>query len=404
MTRALAIVVSAALTGSLVAPPPVAAQSSNFGPSVVDRAPAQAAGWVFTPSMIYSTSWDDNVLVRGVGDQPATDSLNVLNPRVSLDFNGRRGQADLSYDGAFLRYREFDTLNSYDQHASFSARRLISPHVALFVRDSAALVPTTELVEFVGLPFVRTGSAIEDLRGGIEAALSRRTSVSASYNFQWVRFDESPDIAGLLRGGHSHGATLGLRHSLTDHTAIVADYDLQHAAIAGGAEIFDVQNGSIGIDQRLSESTHVFASAGIARLGVSTSGPARTGPAWRTGLVHQIRTAGIELLYSRSFVPSYGFGGTLQNEEATARLRVPLTHRLYTQSAVSWRSDEPLTVSDLNLRSLWIEAAVGYDWQSWLRVEGFYAGTHQTISRPGGDMDRNRVGFQIITTNPMRIR
>jgi len=402
MRRAFSTVAWAALA-VLVGARPVIAQSSNFSPNSVDRPAVPVAGWIFTPTMVYSTSWDDNVLVRGTGDERGSDALQVVNPRASVEYAGRRGEMNLSYDGSFLRYREFDALDSYDQHGAISARRLVSPHVALFVRDTAALVPTTELVQFVGVPFARTGSAIEDLRGGIEAAFSRRASIVASYNFQWVRFDEQ-EIAANLRGGHSHGGAFELRYLLTKRTTFTTDYDLQHAAVADGAEIFTVQNTAVGLDQRLSPSTHVFGSIGIARLDVSTLGPARTGPAWRTGLRHQRRSADVELVYSRSFVPSYGFGGTLQNEEATARLHIPLTRHLYTQDAVSWRRDQGLTDIDLDLRSWWIETAIGYRWRPWLSLETFYAGTHQSISRPGGAVDRNRVGFQIITTNPLRVR
>lgn len=404
MARHVPIVLSALLATILAAPGRAAAQESNFGPSASEHSPATAAGWIFTPSLVYSASWDDNVLIRGRGDQPIRDYQNVVNPRASLDFNGRRGQFDVSYDGAFLMYRQFNDLNSYEQHASISARRLVGRHVALFVRDSAAVVPTTELVQFVGVPFARTGSAIEDFHSGVEAAFTRRTSIVASYNFQWVRFDENQAFASVLRGGHSHGGTIVFRHGLTDRTTLTADYALQHATVANGEEIFDVQNTAVGFEYRLSEYTRVFAAAGVARLGVSTFGPARTGPAWRAGLTRQIGKAGIDLSYSRSFVPSYGFGGTLQNEDVTARLRLPLSRRLYTQTATSWRSDQPLTTGELKLHSLWIETAVGYAWQPWLRVEAFYGGTHQRIDRPGGALDRNRVGVQIVTTNPMRVR
>ena len=41
--------------------------------AAADRAFAQesgsaSAGWVLTPSLIYSSGWDDNVLIKGEGD------------------------------------------------------------------------------------------------------------------------------------------------------------------------------------------------------------------------------------------------------------------------------------------------------------------------------------------------
>jgi hypothetical protein len=61
-------------------------------------------------------------------------------------------------------------------------------------------------------------------------------------------------------------------------------------------------------------------------------------------------------------------------------------------------------IAELPLRTYWIEASVGYAATPWVRFEGFYGGSHQTIDRPGGVLDRNRIGFQVITARPMRIR
>ena len=48
--------------------------------------------------------------------------------------------------------------------------------------------------------------------------------------------------------------------------------------------------------------------------------------------------------------------------------------------------------------------SIGYTVQPWVRLEGFYDGSRQTIDRPGGELNRNRFGFQVITSKPMRIR
>ena len=39
-----------------------------------------------------------------------------------------------------------------------------------------------------------------------------------------------------------------------------------------------------------------------------------------------------------------------------------------------------------------------------MRVEGFYGRTQQKIDRPGGRLERNRIGVQVVTAKPMRIR
>jgi hypothetical protein len=393
--------VALALIAALL-PAPLAAQDSNFALSGASR-PVPTPGWTFTPTMLYQGAWDDNVLLRGEGDEAPRDFLNILNPKADVTFFGRRGQFAANYDGAFLFYRQLDTLNSYDQHARVAAERLITRRVTLFITDAAAAVPTTELVQFIAVPFVRTGSRLNDLRGGLAAALTKYTSMKVSYDFQWVRFDRDDPLAPLLRGGHSHGATIELRHALSESTALVADYDVRHAIVVGNGT-FDVQNADVGVERKLSDYTRLFLAGGVARVGVTDFGPARTGPAVRAGLTHQYQRAAIDLVYNRSYVPAFGFGGTYQNEEVAASLRLPLAQRVYTNSSVSWRRNEPLTRGDLSLESIWVEGVLGYAVQPWLRVEAFYSGSHQTIDQPGGERGRNRAGLQIVTVKPLRVR
>jgi hypothetical protein len=393
----------ALLLAALLRPAAAAAQESNFVPPDSENL-RPLAGWSATPSLGYAGSWDDNVLVRGKGDASAADFLNVVNPRATVEFNGRRGHISASYDGAFVLYRDLAALNSYDQHGSFVGRRLLSPHLVLFVRNTVASVPTTELTEFVAIPFLRTGSKLDDLHGGVEAAFSKRTSMVASYDFQWVDFDHSQPGAETLRGGHSNGANFSLKHLLTERFALTADYVVQHAIVGSLGTTFNVQNVWGGGAYSLSDVTRVFAAAGVSRLAVSQFSQDRTGPALRLGLSRPFRRSGMSVVYSRSFVPSYGFGGTTQNEELTGRFHVPIGRRFYSNSALSWRKNEPLTGGGPPLRSTWIEGTLGYAATPWVRIEVFYAGTHQEMDRPGSQVDRNRAGFQIVTAKPVRIR
>jgi hypothetical protein len=253
----------------------------------------------------------------------------------------------------------------------------------------------------VAVPFIRTGSHLEDLHAGMEAALSKFTSLSASYNFQLVDFNQEAPGASQLMDGHSHGASLTVRHMLNARLAMTGDYQYQHAALRE-LQQFDISNGWFGVDYQVSESTHVFAAGGISRLSV-TLFEDRTGPAWRMGLARSLSTASVDVHYSRSFVPSYGFGGTMQNEEATGRVQFPLGRRVSASTAMSWRRDDPLTLGAVPLRSYWVEGSIGYAATPWVRIEGFYAGTHQIIQRAGGTLDRNRAGVQVVTARPMKI-
>ena len=398
--RRLASIVVAVVTAIVFQARTASAQTAGGTP---EASHPQVSGWAFTPTLVFAGSWDDNVLLHGEGDQTSGDFLTVVSPRGALQFNGRRAQMELNYNGAFLLYRAFSTLNSYDQHAGISASRMLTKHLTIFVHDNAALVPTTDAVEFVGVPFLRTGSRINDLRAGIEVALSKRTSMTAAYSSNWIKFDDTGAFEQLLRGGRSQGGTATLRHQLSTRLSLVVDYDFQHANVGPTADGFDIQNGTIGFDYRLTELTSVSGGVGASHLAVSSLAAARTGPAWHAGIARQFKKAGLELSYNRSFVPSYGFGGTTQNEEATGRGRLPLGRRVFTQASLSWRRNEPLTFGDLKLTSWWFTTGVGVGLTPWLRVEGFYSGSRQTIDRPGGILDRNQIGFQFVMAQPVRI-
>jgi hypothetical protein len=364
--------------------------------------PAPAFGWTLTPAFAGQTTWDDNALIRN-GNETPSDLVNVVNPRLRVEFKGRRGDFTAAYDSAFQMYRELSTLNSYDQHASVGANRLLSPHVSLTGGYEMAVAPSTESLELIGIPFVRVGSRNQSLRGGVEAALSKRTLLSATYKFQVVHFKESQLLSVPLAGGHSHGAAVTLRRALSARTSLTADYDVQRAHVGDVVETFNVHRAEGGVEHRPSDRMRLFGAVGLSRLLVG-SAAARTGPSWRAGLTHAFQTGTVDVVYSRSFVPSYGFGGTQQNEELTARTSVPLSESLYTSALLSLRFNEPLTAGGPKLRRLSIRGSLGYRLAPWAGVEGFYDSTAQVIDIDGGRMDRRRVGVQIVTTKPMRIR
>ena len=230
-------------------------------------------------------------------------------------------------------------------------------------------------------------------------AMSCRSAPASGHGRRPARWPS----AEALQGGHSNGASVNLRHAIIPNLTLTGDYSLKHAIVATFDQNFDVQNAALGVEYKLSDVTRVFAAGGVSHLASTEVSMSRTGPAIRLGLVRHFRTADLDLGYSRSFVPSYGFGGTMQNEEADARVRVPLARRVYTSAGVSWRRNDPLIDIEPPLRSVWIEASIGYALAPWARVEAFYGGAHQTIDRPGGVVDRNRLGFQVITSKPMRI-
>jgi hypothetical protein len=407
MTRESIGLLPALAAVALAVAAPVFAQDgrpeSGAAPSA---SPLPAGGWNITPSLRYSANWDDNVLYKSRVDSPTGDFLNVLNPRADAEFSTRRSQFSGHYDGAFLVYRDFNTLNSYDQNGGLSAKRVLSKHVTLSVDDTVAVSPTTDVALLVGVPFLRTGASVNDFRSGIQADVTKRTAINVGYHFEWVRFDQTTPFGDALLGGHSQGGAFSLRHKWSRLTALTVEYGRQFSTV-GRPEKFDVQTVAAGFERTLTETVRIFAAAGLSRLAATALAPALTNPRYHAGLAQRLRTSVLSVVYDRSFVPSYGFGGMTDSTDFTVRLNMPLRRKVYTNSAFAWRTNsylQTLPGRAGSLRSRFFEASIGYLVQPWVRIEGSYGSSYQTTALPGGTMDRNRLGIQVITAKPMRIR
>jgi hypothetical protein len=361
-------------------------------------------GWSVTPSLGYAGVFDDNALVRGTSDLLPKDFTNAINPRLGVDYNSGRSEFGASYDGTFVAYRELTSLNSFDWRASVSGQRLVTRRVTWSARGSAAESPTTELLGLVGVPYVRIGSRLVDGRSGVEAALTRRLTLSASYGYQWVDFDPDPILGIEMLGGTSHGAFGSIRYTKTPRVTMVGLYDLQFAEVIDGGR-FAIQNGQGGVELTVSESLKLRGTAGISRLRYTEldAGP-RTGPAFQAGITYRVRQSALDVSYSRAFVPTFGFAGTSENEELAARAVAPVARRAYVRGGFAWRRNEPLVRDELKLTSIAFDSGLGYLVQPWMRIEGFFDAIRQDIDRPGGQLSRNRIGVQVVTAKPMRIR
>jgi len=378
------------------------AQTSNFALFEGALGPRNP-GWTFTPSLTYQGAWDDNALLRGAGDQAPADFVSGVSPRLGVNFLGRRGEFDASYTGMFSLYRTLSGLNGYDQHGEISARRLLTPRTTIWVRDNAISVPTTELLNFVAVPFIRTGSKLNDLGSGIDVALDKYTTFAAGYAFKWASFDNGADVQRLLlRGGHSHGLNAALKRQLSETLSVVGDYSFQHALLTDGG-IWDVQSAEVGIEYRLTDATRLSAGAGISHLVIDDPGTTRFGPTFRGAVSHNFNRVIVDVSYGRSYVPGFGINGTSQNDEFAAYATTAIARRMSVRASAAWRANDPVEAMGLRLKSTWLEAEFGYALQPWAQLEAYYSRSHQTILAPAGVYDRNRVGFQIVTTKPVRI-
>jgi hypothetical protein len=378
-------------------------------------------GWVFTPAFSVAETWDNNVLLAGDGSELAEDFLTVFTPRGALGYRGRRLTLQLDYQASYQLYQQLTALNAFDQRSNVGFRHRLTPALTIFARNSFSKSPTTDQIELPGVEFRRQGVMMDDVRTGFDAQLTKRTSLTGAYTFQWVDFDENEilPVNGLTRGGHAHGASARLERSLSSRLTFGGEYDLRRGTVDEVNE-FDVQNALGTVDWRLSKQLQLSAGAGVSWLSADREDSRRSAPAFRADLSGTGQRFGWNVGYRRAFLPSYGFGGTFENQEFSAGFLAALTRRLDWSGTLAYRVNDPLVRStttlvpldgstpivqnDLSLESLWLRSAIGYRATRWIRVEAFYAGVLQDSQRAGGKVNRSRLGVQVVTSTRMRVR
>jgi hypothetical protein len=406
--RSVPRLVFAALVGmALLMPPVVRAQSSAI--------PAQqtAPGWVFTPSISYGGTWDDNVLLANPGSNPPADYGMPITPAASIDYTGRSTRFSSGYSGAFLRYMTLEELNSLQQSFRASVDRRVSNRVTLIGQESYTAAPTTDVLQLSGVPFYRIGSRTNAATGGVQIALAKHTMLRSNYRLNTVDFDTSPLTDNQLQGGHTHEIITTVDQALSRHFTVGGEYDFSRNIVNGEISLtgptpqdrFNMQTVMGTAQYQVAAGTMLSGGVGLAMMGAGLTHEARTGPEWRVALSQKMSRGAIATGYSRSYIPSFGFGGTFQNQEWDTNVHTPLGHtRAYVAGAFTWMNNESLDNSQPSLRTAWLAGTVGYYLTRWLSLEGFYERTQQNSQRAGGQLERDQAGFRVVATKPMRIR
>jgi hypothetical protein len=387
------------------------ATPTSVGAQRLDKETQQSPppGWVFTPAFGFGVAWDDNILLAGRGSDTLEDYASPLDPNVTLDYRGRKLSLTSGYGGSFFMYRTFDELNSSNQRVRVEMRHRTTARLTLFAREQFIEAPTTDTLSLTGVPFQWAGSRTNEAGGGFEAAVARHTSLIGSYVLRSVTFDE---LAGQqLQDGDEHVGTLTLTRAISPRLVLGGAYELRREIVSQtelvAEDRFNIQSGGFTAEYKLTPTITVSGLFGIAHLGAGLTHDARTGPSIRAGVDYRARDTTLSAAYLRNFVPSFGFGGTYQNEEWTATARVPLSaisRRLYVSSSLAWSDNDALEIGQPSLQSLWFSGTLGYLVSRWLSVEGYGNRTQQDTQRAGGDLRRNQIGFRVVVSKPMRIR
>ncbi len=368
------------------------------------------SGWMFTPEMGFGETYDDNISLFGESARASRsdDFVQSWQPGADLHYGGRHTEFGLGYSGSFLNYQTFSALNRWSQHGQLLFKRQESARLKWSGHANVLAVPSTDFVDVGGVPFRRTGAVTSDGRGSVEFAFNARDSILAEAAFQTIHFEEPLTVDNILHGGHMYEATGGWRHKMSSRLSLGADYSVRRALVVGGVQPFDLHSLEGGGAYELSPSWTIDGSGGVVYLVSNTLADSRFGPAWRVAVERHRETRTLRAEYLRSYIPSFGLGGTLQSEEASISFRTPLFHsrRFYTEQRLLYRDDEPITpvFQQLPLRSVRTHSMIGWAPQRWVRIEAFYAHTQQTNRLVLGQLYRNRIGLQIVTSKPMRVQ
>lgn len=399
----------AALGVCLVLAAPARTASAQ-GVSITPNDPRVSYGWTLTPTFVFTQATDDNVTLAGKDAQATGDSVASLSPSVELGYRSPRTALTGGYAGSAVRYFTLDQLDTFDQRLYVDLKTLVTRRVQVFSTASANWLPTTDTVLLAGVPFLRVGSQIKSLQAGVALAVAKHTTVSTGYRLEYIDFDRSNPLAARLLGGHSNGVYGDVRQQVSPNLTIGAAYDIRRALIAGGLQQFDMQDVRGTVEYRFSPLLFVSGGFGVARIAGTLPGdPSRTGPSWNASVNYRVSERTLAYAsYQRSYVPSFGIGGTVQNEEFSVGARAPvaLRDRLVVTGNASWRRNDPLllTIASRSLSSFWVSGNLGYAFAPWLRVEGFYARSSQDSHLAGGIVQRQQIGVQVVTLAPMRFK
>lgn len=367
--------------------------------------PSRTPGWSVTPGFTFGTVYDSNVaLASAPADTRTTqgDRMLLAEPFGRLEYFSPRTDFSSGYQGYLRRYEDVTQLNGFDQRGYVSLRRLATRRLTFFLNESYADVPTTDEVELNGVPFSRVGSQMNTIGGGIEARLSKYTDLLVRYENEWVQFDRPEP---LLSGGFVNGVRTQLSRRLSERISVGGDYAIRFADLNQGLHQVTFQETGGVLRYAIATRTTVSASGGWAFLNDKLLDVQHNGAYVRGEITHDAERATVGGSFERTFVPSFGFGGSNQSEEVRGFVRMPFDrNRLYYQGSAAWRRSIPFIINELQLDTIWVRSTIGYSASRWLRIEGFHAFTRQDSQVTGGEINRHRLGAQVVVSQPVRIQ
>jgi hypothetical protein len=400
MRIAAVAVFATALAGS------AQAQDEQLGSAAPE--PLLHPGWVFTPSFSYAETYDDNITLFGDRDVQNHDLIAAYSPHGTVTYYGKHTRVSGGYGGSFLNYRTFSLFDRWDQSGEVDFKRQETRRLSWYVHTNAQAMPSTEAIEFNGIPYSHTAAFTVDGRGGAAYKVSGRDTVTSALQMQYVSFDRPGELTTYLRGGDARAWINTYRRKINSRTSLGADYTYRTAHVLNDVDRAVTHTTEAAVEYALSDVWSVTAGAGYAFLKATPLTPTASAPSLRASIDRTYNGTHFHAGYAQGLLPSFGFGGTVNTQEAGLGFFTPLfnSRHFYTDHSAVFRDNDPVfeLPGRLRLRSLRTSSVVGWAPQPWVHIEGFYSLVMQSSLIAGGRLDRNRIGFRITTSKPVRMQ
>lgn len=361
-------------------------------------------GWTFTPSIGIAGLWDSNVALaadQAEGRSTESDRLFLIYPQGQIEFRSPRTEFVGGYRGYLRRYATVDALNGFDQRGYLSLRHMTTRRLTVHARNDFDDVPSTDELDLNGVPYARFGAQTNRFAAGAEYRLTRRSDLAVRYENTWVDFDNE---GNLYRGGTMNAVRSAYSLGLTPRTRVGAEYRVRQSNLNNSARVLWFHDMGGLVEHAITRHVDLSFAAGYSQVRDPLAGN-RGGLYFRSDLSRQTERAVYGVAFERSFAPSFGFGGSSSAQEVRGYVYMPFrSNRFYVNGSAMWRRTNPLQLEELALDSFDVDATAGYGLSRWLRLEAFHRFSRQDSQITGGEINRHRVGLQVVISQPMRIQ
>ncbi|MGI0134267.1 MAG: hypothetical protein ACREBW_04840 [Candidatus Micrarchaeaceae archaeon] len=292
---------------------PVVAQAQQKKTEVANE--SAPPGFVFTPFVVLSTAYNDNVFLKA---QPESDTILRLNPGFIMTYHSKRTYFDMGYSLAADKYTRYsELLNSWhdEQKGFLDIKRQFTDRFNAGIGASYFQTHNPgQLTPTAGLVLARTKSTQTTVVPSFTYELSNVNFMNVFYN--WTRYDQS---SGLITNVGT--AAAGIVHTLSPRDSL--EFQVQNITYhSSNGEDATSNLATVGWTRAISRETSLVLSAGPRRTEGSTVPEVSAALRYDTDATHY------SITYSRSQAAVIGQAGVNNVQGLGMSFGFNPTHRL----------------------------------------------------------------------------